>query len=85
MRIIFCFYTVKIKCCVRDGCGGGEMIKKRLRVSVRRSEYDSNDYLISSLGLLTFFFKSVTYRPTLRKYRGGPVKKITLYIDKIGT
>ena len=25
------------------------------------------------------FFKSVTYRPTLSKSRGGPVKKITLY------
>ena len=51
------------------------MIKKRLRVSVRRSEYDSNNELISSLGLLTFFFKSVTYRPTLSKFRGIPVKK----------
>ena len=25
------------------------------------------------------FFKSVTYRPTLSEYRGGPVKKNTLY------
>ena len=25
------------------------------------------------------FLKSVTYRPTLSKFRGGPVKKITLY------
>ena len=29
---------------------------------------------------LTFFFKLVTYRPTLSKIRGGPVKKNTLYI-----
>ena len=26
------------------------------------------------------FSKSVTYRPTLSKFKGGPVKKITLYI-----
>ena len=26
------------------------------------------------------FLKSVTYRPTLGKFRGGPVKKITLYV-----
>ena len=26
------------------------------------------------------FLKSVTYRPTLSKFRGGPFKKITLYI-----
>ena len=25
--------------------------------------------------------KSVTYRPTLSKFRGGPVKKITLYVS----
>ena len=25
--------------------------------------------------------KSVTYRPTLSKFRGGPVKKITLYLS----
>ena len=31
-------------------------------------------------GTLTFFFKSVTYRPTLSKFRGGPVKKTTLYM-----
>ena len=28
-------------------------------------------------GTLTFFFKSVTYQPTLSKIRGGPVKKKT--------
>ena len=28
------------------------------------------------------FLKSVTYRPTLSKFRGGPVKKITLYYLK---
>merc|ERR1711994_700190 len=27
------------------------------------------------------FFKSVTYRPTLSKFRVGPVKKNTLYVD----
>ena len=26
------------------------------------------------------FSKSVTYRPTLSKFKGGPVKKTTLYI-----
>ena len=31
-------------------------------------------------GTLTFFSKSVTYWSTLSKFRGGPVKKITLYI-----
>ena len=30
-------------------------------------------------GTLSFFFKSVTYRPTLSKFRVGPVKKNTLY------
>ena len=28
------------------------------------------------------FLKSVTYRPTLSKFRGGPVKKTTLYKSK---
>merc|ERR1712079_701107 len=27
------------------------------------------------------FLNSVTYRPTLSKFRGGPVKKITLYVS----
>ena len=31
-------------------------------------------------GTLNIFFKSVTYWPTLSKFRGGPVKKITLYL-----
>ena len=29
---------------------------------------------------LNVFFKLVTYRPTLSKFRGGPVKKNTLYV-----
>ena len=32
-------------------------------------------------GTLTFFLKSVTCWPTLSKFRGGPVQKITLYAD----
>ena len=30
-------------------------------------------------GTLKVFLNSVTYRPTLSKFRGGPVKKNTLY------
>ena len=30
-------------------------------------------------GTLTFFFKLVTYWPTLSKFREGPIKKIPLY------
>ena len=31
-------------------------------------------------GTLMFFLKSVTYWPTLSKFRGGPVKRNTLYV-----
>ena len=34
-------------------------------------------------GTLMFFWKSVTYWPTLSKFRGGPVKKNTLYHQKL--
>ena len=36
--------------------------------------WDSDNYL-----------KSVTYRPTLSKFRGGPVKKTTLYVLQTNT
>ena len=34
-------------------------------------------------GTLNVFLKSVTYWPTLSKFRGGPVKKIPLHISNL--
>ena len=37
-------------------------------------------FRLAHLQVFQSYFKSVTYWPTLSKFRGGPVKKTTLYL-----